>query len=97
MNKIVRTIQISEALDAELGLRAETNGVELATLVEVALGRYLDDIDDVSEDERRWAQYELDGKTIPGDAIKAWIESWGTANERLPRPPGPVIRSQFGT
>ena len=87
MNKVVRTIQIPEALDAELRQRAEASGIELAQLVEVALGRYLDDIDDVSEDERRWAQYELDGKSIPGDAIKVWIESWGKADERpIPKP-----------
>ena len=87
MNKVVRTIQIPEALDAELRLRAEASGIELAQLVEVALGRYLEDIDDVNEDERRWAQYELDGKSIPGDDIKSWIESWGKPDERpTPKP-----------
>lgn len=82
MNKVARTIQIPERLDAELRLRAEANGIELGQLVEVALAHYLDDIDDVTENERRWAQFEQDGKSIPGDAIKSWIESWGTSDER---------------
>jgi hypothetical protein len=82
MNKVARTIQIPEQLEAELRLRAEANGIELGQLVEVALARYLDDIEDVAEDERRWSQYEQDGKSIPGNAIKSWIESWGTSDER---------------
>ena len=87
MNKVVRTIQIPEHLDAELRQRAEANGIDLAQLVEVAIAHYLDDIDDVAEDDRRWAQYEQDGKSIPGDAIKSWIESWGKADERsIPKP-----------
>ena len=87
MNKVVRTIKIPEALDVELRQRAEASGIELEQVIEVALGRYLEDIDDVSEDERRWAQYELDGKSIPGDAIKAWIESWGNPGELpIPKP-----------
>lgn len=87
MNKPARTIQIPAHLEAELRLRAEANGIELGQLIEVALAHYLDDIDDLAEDERRWAQYEQDGKSIPGDAIKSWIESWGTANEKpTPKP-----------
>ncbi|MDZ4738853.1 MAG: hypothetical protein SGJ03_03000 [Alphaproteobacteria bacterium] len=87
MNKVVRTIKIPEALDVELRQRAEASGIELEQVIEVALGRYLEDIDDVSEDERRWAQYELDGKSISGDTMKAWIESWGKPDELpIPKP-----------
>jgi hypothetical protein len=82
MNKVARTIQIPEHLDAKLRLCVEANGIELGQLIEVAVARDLDDIDDVTEDERRWAQFEQEGKSIPGDAIKSWIESWGTSDER---------------
>lgn len=82
MNKVVRTIQIPEQLFAELRLRAEANGIELGQRVKVARTHYLDDIDDVAEDERRWAQFEQDGKSIPADAIKSWIASWDIENVR---------------
>lgn len=87
MNTPVRTVQIPEHLDAELRLRAEASGIHVSHLVEVAITHYLDGIDDLAEDERRWAQFEQDGKVVPGDAIKSWIESWGTANEKsIPEP-----------
>jgi hypothetical protein len=85
MNKVARTIQIPEHLDAKLRLCVEANGIELGQLIEVAVARDLDDIDDVTEDERRWAQFEQEGKSIPGDAIKSWIESWGTADPEAVR------------
>jgi len=85
MNKIVRTIEIPAKMDAGLRQRAEASGVEITQVIEDALGRYLEDIDDVAEDERRWAQYERDGKSISGDAVKAWIDSWGKPDE-LPMP-----------
>ena len=40
---------------------------------------------DVEEDIRRLEEFERTGLAIPGDEVKAWIDSWGTANE-LPRP-----------
>ena len=87
MTKVVRTIELSQTLDAELRQLAEASGLELTQVIEQALGRYLEDIDDVTEDERRWEQFERDGKFVSGDAIKAWIESWGKPNELpLPKP-----------
>lgn len=87
MNKVDKTIQIPETLDAELRQRAEARGIELAELVSEALGRYLEDIDDITEDELRWSQFERDGKSVSGEAIKSWIESWGTPDEQpIPKP-----------
>jgi predicted transcriptional regulator len=46
---------------------------------------------DVEEDLRRVREFERTGEAIPGDEVKAWIESWGTENE-LPRPQPRKVR-----
>ena len=87
MCKPVRTIEISEKLDTELRQLADANGLKPAELIERALNRYRDDVDDITEDERPWAQFERDGKFVTGEAVKAWIESWGTPDEfPMPKP-----------
>jgi hypothetical protein len=40
---------------------------------------------DVSEDRRRFDEFKRTGLAIPLDEVKAWVASWGTAEE-LPRP-----------
>lgn len=75
MTKVIRTKEIPASMDAGLRQRAEAGGIDVTRVIEDALGRYLEDIDDVAEDERRWAQYACDGESISGDAIKAWIDS----------------------
>lgn len=85
MTKLV--IEIPARLDENLRRLAKQRGLEPAQVVERALDRYLEDLDDIAEDQRRWAAFERDGKAIPGDAIKAWIQSWGHADELpIPKP-----------
>jgi predicted transcriptional regulator len=40
---------------------------------------------DIEEDLRRLRAFERTGKAVPFEEVKAWVDSWGTANE-LPRP-----------
>jgi predicted transcriptional regulator len=40
---------------------------------------------DISEDRRRLDEFKRTGLAVPLDEIKAWVASWGSANE-LPRP-----------
>jgi predicted transcriptional regulator len=40
---------------------------------------------DISEDRRRLDEFERTRLAIPLDEVKAWVTSWGTAEE-LPRP-----------
>ncbi len=40
---------------------------------------------DVAEDLRRLREFERTRMGVPGDEVKAWLESWGTPNE-LPAP-----------
>jgi len=40
---------------------------------------------DVAEDRRRLDAFERTRTAVPLDDVKAWVASWGSANE-LPRP-----------
>jgi predicted transcriptional regulator len=40
---------------------------------------------DIAEDRRRYEEFKRTGLAVPFDEVKAWVASWGTANE-LPRP-----------
>jgi hypothetical protein len=40
---------------------------------------------DISEDRRRLEDFRATRLAVPLDDVKAWIASWGSANE-LPRP-----------
>jgi hypothetical protein len=39
----------------------------------------------ISEDRRRLDEFERTRLAVPLDDVKAWVASWGSANE-LPRP-----------
>ena len=39
----------------------------------------------LAEDKRRLAEFHRTGEGIPWDEVKAWMQSWGTAEE-LPQP-----------
>ena len=85
MSKPPATIEISAKSKADLVRLADRTGLEPSEVIARALERYQEDIDDVAEDERRWSQFERDGKLVSADDVKSWIESWGSANE-LPMP-----------
>jgi hypothetical protein len=40
---------------------------------------------DIGEDCRRYEEFQRTGLAVPLDEVKAWVASWGTADE-LPRP-----------
>jgi hypothetical protein len=40
---------------------------------------------DISEDRRRLDEFKRTGLAVPLDDVKAWVASWGSAEE-LPRP-----------
>lgn len=41
-------------------------------------------VPDIEEDLRRLREFERRGEAVPSEDVKAWIASWGSANE-LPR------------
>jgi len=40
---------------------------------------------DIAEDRRRYEEFKRTRLAVPLDDVKAWVASWGSANE-LPRP-----------
>jgi hypothetical protein len=40
---------------------------------------------DIAEDRRRYEEFKRTRLAVPFDDVKAWVASWGSANE-LPRP-----------
>jgi hypothetical protein len=45
---------------------------------------------DIEEDLRRVREFERTGMAVPGHEVKAWMDSWGTANELPPPQPRKV-------
>jgi predicted transcriptional regulator len=89
MNLVRRTIEIDAETDARLReMAAERGQAEAAVLAEaVAL---LDSVVDIAgpnldEDRRRLAEFRRTREAVPLSEVKAWVQSWGTAEER-PRP-----------
>ena len=89
MNIIRRTLNIDPATDARLReLAAERGQDEAAVLAEaVALLDSVVDIagPDIAEDRRRLDQFKRTRQAVPLNDVKAWVASWGGADE-LPRP-----------
>lgn len=89
MNLVRRTIELDAETDARLrALAVERRQAEAALLAEaVALLDSVVDIraPDVAEDRRRLDAFARDREAVPLSAIKAWVESWGEADEG-PRP-----------
>jgi predicted transcriptional regulator len=89
MSTVRRILDLDPDTDARIEAIAAEKGQDAAAVVADAV-ELLDSLvnvegPDVEEDLRRVREFERTGEAIPGAEIKAWIESWGTANE-LPRP-----------
>lgn len=89
MNPVRRTIELDPDTDARLReMAAERRQGEAAVLAEaVALLDSVGDIrgPDVAEDRRRLGDFARAREAVPLSEVKAWVDSWGTAEER-PRP-----------
>ena len=83
------TVELDPDTDARLQAlakrRGQTPGDVVATAIEL-----LDSGDeelDIEEDLRRLREFERTGLAVPWEDVRAWIDSWGTPNERpAPRP-----------
>ncbi len=89
MNPVRRTIELDPDTDARLReMAAERRQGEAAVLAEaVALLDSVVDIrgPDIEEDRRRLGDFARTCEAVPLSEVKAWVDSWGTAEER-PRP-----------
>jgi predicted transcriptional regulator len=89
MNLISRTLEIDADTDARLREMATERGQEVAAVLAeaVALLDSVVDVEgpDVAEDRRRYDEFKRTRLAVPLDEVKAWVASWGSADE-LPRP-----------
>jgi predicted transcriptional regulator len=89
MNIIRRTVEIDAATDARLSEMAAARGQDVAAVLAdaVALLDSVVDADgpDVAEDRRRLDEFNRTGLAVPFEEAKAWVASWGSADE-FPRP-----------
>ena len=89
MNIIRRTLDIDAGTDARLRELAAERGQEVSAVLAEAVALLDSVVDignpDIAEDRRRFDAFRRTREAIPLHQVKAWVDSWGTANE-LPRP-----------
>jgi predicted transcriptional regulator len=89
MNLISRTLEIDADTDARLREMATERGQEVAAVLAEAVALLDSVVDlegpDVAEDCRRYDEFKRTRLAVPLDEVKAWVASWGSADE-LPRP-----------
>lgn len=95
MATVRRILDLDPETDARLASLAAEKGQDAATIVSDAIA-LLDSViniegPDIEEDQRRFAEFQRTGEAVPFDDVKAWVDSWGTANE-LPQPVAKKIR-----
>ena len=79
---IKRTIELSPDVDAALNAAAAAGSQTPSELVESALVRFLRDAAESAEDAERWARYLKTRKAVPIEAVRQWVASWDTDDER---------------
>jgi predicted transcriptional regulator len=103
MNPKLRKIEVdartAELLEARAAARGMTVSQLLADLIdaEEALSPALAEMRDagrgpwapevLAEDARRLAEFQRTREAVPWDEVKAWMQSWATANELPPPKP----------
>ena len=99
MNLKTKTIEVDAATALALETRAAELGMSVSELVAdlagVAAPTDLENMrrtgrgpwspNALAEDARRYEAFEQNGEGVPWDEVRAWIRSWGTAQE-LPKP-----------
>ena len=89
MNLVSRTLEIDADTDARLREMATERGQEVAAVLAEAVALLDSVVDlegpDLAEDLRRYDEFKRTRLAVPLDEVKAWVASWGSADE-LPRP-----------
>jgi predicted transcriptional regulator len=89
MNVVRRTLEIDSLTDVRLRELAAERGQDVSAVLAEAVALLDSVVDignpDIAEDRRRLNEFRRTHEAIPLHQVKAWVESWGTADE-LPRP-----------
>lgn len=79
-----RGVSISELIADLAGLESALPG-DLRAMRMEGTGPWAPDI--LAEDARRLAQFQHSRKAVPWEEVRAWMENWGTSDERPPPKP----------
>lgn len=89
MNIVRRTLDIDADTDTRLRELADERGQDIAAVIAEAVALLDSVVDiagpDVAEDRLRLDAFKQNRTAVPLEDVKAWVASWGSANE-LPRP-----------
>ncbi len=89
MNMVRRTLEIDADTDTRLREIAAERGQDVAAVLAEAVALLDSVVDlaapDIAEDRRRYDEFARTRLAVPLDDVKAWVASWGSADE-LPRP-----------
>jgi predicted transcriptional regulator len=89
MNMVRRTLEIDADTDVRLREMAAERGQEVGAVLAEAVALLDSVVDlagpDIGEDRRRYDEFQRTRLAVPLDDVKAWVASWGSADE-LPRP-----------
>ena len=89
MNMVRRTLEIDADTDTRLREMAAERGQDVAAVLAEAVALLDSVVDlagpDLAEDRRRYDEFTRTRLAVPLDDVKAWVASWGSADE-LPRP-----------
>ena len=89
MNRVSRTLEIDTDTDARLREMAAERGQDVAAVLAEAVALLDSVVDlagpDIKEDRRRLDDFKQTRLAVPLNDVKAWVASWGSADE-LPRP-----------
>ena len=84
-----RTLEIDADTDTRLREMAAERGQDVAAVLAEAVALLDSVVDlagpDIAEDRRRCDEFARTRLAVPLDDVKAWVASWGSADE-LPRP-----------
>jgi RHH-type rel operon transcriptional repressor/antitoxin RelB len=84
MSSSTFTVRVDAAVKKRLERLAKSTGRSRSFLAAEAIGEYLDVNEWQIAGIERAIQSADRGEGVPHDSVKAWIESWGTKNERPP-------------
>ena len=89
MNMVRRTLEIDADTDTRLREMAAERGQDVAAVLAEAVALLDSVVDlawpDIAEDRRRYDEFARTRLAVRLDDVKAWVASWGSADE-LPRP-----------
>src|SRR5260370_8894027 len=99
MNMVRRTLEIDADTDPRLREMAAERGQDVAAVLAEAVSLLDSVVDlagpDIAEDRRRYDEFARTRLAVPLTDVKAWVASWGSADELPPPPPRKAGSSSF--